>query len=148
MTTFSDLLNTVASQFHAVDTALIALFNGLAAVSTILALTLPWKSEAACSSTSLTLASDGYDKFVPKHNEALYRGYAALSLLLLPAASWLPLTRALILTVGAGWFLLNEAIIELSAIRCAGADQGTVKAGLFAAYGAIVFTVWSVYGKV
>lgn len=148
MTGLSDLLNLVTSQFHAVDTALIALFRGFAAVSTILALTLAWKDERACSATSLTLASDGYDRFVPKHNEALHRGYATLSLLLLVPVGWLPISRALILVVGAAWFLLNEAIIELAAIRCTGADQGEVGPGLFAAYGAIVFTVWAVYAEV
>lgn len=142
-----DLVHLFASQFQAIDTAVIALFKIFAGLSTILALTLAWKHESACSSTSLTLASDGYDKFVPKHNEALYRGYATLSLLLLVPAIWIPINRALIFIVGAAWILLNESIIELAAIRCPGSDQGTVGPALFAAYGAIVFTVWAVYGE-
>ena len=113
----------------------------------MLALTMSWKSEAACSDTPLTLASSGYDKFVPKHNESLHRGYATLALLLLTPACWLPVSRTLVIVTGAAWFLLNEAIVELSAIRCPGADQGAVGPGLFAAYAAVVFTTWAVYAE-
>ena len=143
--TGEDLLSLTIAHLMELNSVVVTAFKLLSFVAVVMALTLAWKSETACSSESLTLSSDGYDKFIPKHNEALYRGYAALGLLLLSPACWLPVDRALVVVTGAAWFLLNEAIIELSEIRCHGSDQGAVGPAVFAAYAAVVLTTWAVY---
>ena len=127
--------------------AAVALLKVLSAVFTIMALTMAWKSETNCSSSSLRLASDGYDRFVPKHNQAVHRGNATVALLLLVPASWLKANREAVIVTGVAWFMLNEAVIHLAAIRCHGSDQGAVGPAIFAAYAAVVFAVWGLFSQ-
>tara|TARA_Y100000592_G_C5437772_1_gene301680 strand:+ start:838 stop:1305 length:468 start_codon:yes stop_codon:yes gene_type:complete len=141
------LSDAFKNEFHDAKSALVAALKLLGITSIILTLVLPWKSETQCSSSSLTLSSDGYDAFVPKHNQALHRGNAVLGLYLIVPSMYVRGTRETVIVIGAAWFLLNEAIIHLAAIRCAGNNQGTVGPGIFTAYASMIFGVWALFSK-
>ena len=135
------------NDFIIVETRLAAVLKMLSTVAIICTLVLPWKYESNCSDSYLTLTDDGYDHFIPKHNQSLYRGYAVLALLLLAPSCWLRVNLSLVFILGAAWFLFNEAVLHLAAVRCPGSDEGSVGPGIFTAYSSIVFAVLSVFKR-
>tara|TARA_Y100000592_G_scaffold92000_1_gene153052 strand:- start:6685 stop:7083 length:399 start_codon:yes stop_codon:yes gene_type:complete len=122
----------------------VTMLRALAVIASIVAVASPWKKEA-CSETSVSLYNAGYDNFIPLQSESVARGYVTLALFLFSLPTWQRPSRVSLVIIAVAWFMLNEGVIEVAKTRCPGGIQRRTEiySGIFAAYTAAVFSVWS-----